>query len=101
MSHLFKPGQSGNPSGRPKGISAKAKAAVKKYGVDPFEFFAEVLADKKASTRDRIECAKALADRIYGKAVQYTDNTNTEIRPDAIKISFVDVKDKSDGDKHT
>lgn len=87
----------GNPGGgRPRGIRAKARAACDKYGIEPLEFFASVLVDKKASNRDKLTAATELANRLYGKAVQYSENLNTDVKPDAIKIEFVNTKTDED-----
>jgi hypothetical protein len=64
--HRFKPGQSGNPSGRPKGI-----ARVFREMVDLNEAAKGLLAiatDEKTRSADRIKAWAELLDRGYGKA---------------------------------
>lgn len=95
----YKKGQSGNPTGRPKGIRARAQAACDKHGTDPLDYMAEVLADVSAARKDRISCAKELADRLYGKAIQYNENTNIELNDKEFKIEFVNPKGNKDGGK--
>ena len=64
----FKPGQSGNPGGRPKGI---AKAIREVVGDDPYELaviLLEIAKDPKARHADRISAVRELLDRGWGKA---------------------------------
>jgi hypothetical protein len=60
---MFKPGVSGNPSGRPKGIAALAKEQAGKC--------VEVLTKALANPDDRIAitAANSLLDRAYGKPI--------------------------------
>ena len=73
----FVPGVCPNPNGRPSGVKQKAKDACEKHGVDPLDFFASVVADKKAPLKEQIACAKELADRMYGKAPQFIETEST------------------------
>lgn len=68
---LFKPGQSGNPGGRSKGIAAIAREHKDKC----IQVLAEALESDDAKTR--IAAAKELLDRGYGKAIAMSaDVTN-------------------------
>lgn len=62
----FKPGFTGNPGGRPKGIAAKAR----ELGDKALDVLRDALADDDARTR--IAAAKEILDRGYGKSVQMT-----------------------------
>lgn len=67
----FKPGQSGNPGGRPKGIAAKAR----EHGDKALDVLAAALDDDDPKTR--IAAAKEILDRGYGKPLTMTaDVTN-------------------------
>lgn len=62
----WKPGQSGNPAGRPKGIAATVRDAT-----DPVALVAILLAvanDPRAKASERIAAVRELLDRGYGKA---------------------------------
>jgi len=63
---LFKPGQSGNPGGRPKGIAAIARQHTDK-AVDVL-----VAAMDEDDPRVRVAAAKEILDRGYGKAPVFT-----------------------------
>ena len=75
----FKKGVVQNPGGRPKGVRTRAKEAMVKYGIHPFEFLAKLVSDNKASNRDRIAASKELLDRAYGKAQQYIDLETNQV----------------------
>ena len=64
----FAPGVSGNPGGRPKGLSRRVRELVGEDGGAIAEYMLEVMNDERARTADRIEAAKWLADRGFGKA---------------------------------
>ena len=68
--HGFLPGQSGNPGGRPKGLARKVRELVGEDGFEVAEFMFSVLKDERARTADRMEAARWLADRGFGRAVQ-------------------------------
>lgn len=81
----FKPGQSGNPSGRPKGIAARARALI---GNDPgelLEVFLSIARDPSEKAADRRAAAEALLDRAYGKAPTFTP-----VDGDPLELSGID-----------
>lgn len=76
----FKPGKSGNPNGRPKGVHSLAMELTN-GGRDVLEFYVAVMrgtalpcagSKKKQypSVQQRLEAAHALADRALGKPIQ-------------------------------
>jgi hypothetical protein len=67
----FKPGQSGNPGGRPKGIGSLARAHTSEA--------LKALVDALRSPRERVPAAIALLDRGWGKPVT-TIEGNVEVR---------------------
>jgi Family of unknown function (DUF5681) len=71
-------GQSGNPSGRPKGLAHATREILKRAvgeGEDEAlvlaRFWASVMADPKAKMEHRLQAADRLADRGWGKPPQY------------------------------
>jgi hypothetical protein len=63
----WKPGESGNPAGRPKGIAK----AVRERVPDPaalVDVLLEVANDPRAKPLERISAVRELLDRGYGKA---------------------------------
>lgn len=68
----FKPGQSGNPSGRPKSLARKVREVAGGEDGETLVFFlASVMADPKEKTQHRLEATKLLLERGWGKAPQY------------------------------
>jgi|SRR5215469_5984651 len=62
----FKPGQSGNPGGRPKGPVADIAALAREYGADAILTLVGCLHDP----RHKVAAAQALLDRGYGRPQQ-------------------------------
>jgi hypothetical protein len=60
----YQPGASGNPGGRPHRL---ARAAVGDDGRRIIDFWVNVMDDDTASTRDRLEASRLLADPGWGK----------------------------------
>lgn len=68
----FKPGQSGNPGGRPK-IIAEVKELAREYTDAAVKALADIVQNKKAAPAARVAAAQALLDRGYGKPTQYVE----------------------------
>ena len=69
----FVPGQSGNPGGRPKGLARRVRELVGDNGAVIADFMLGVMLDDRERTRDRLDAARFLADRGWGKPVQALD----------------------------
>lgn len=65
----WKPGQSGNPSGRPKGLARYARERCGNDGAKLVDFYESVLDDDSERTETRMQAAAWLADRAFGRAV--------------------------------
>jgi len=66
----FVPGQSGNPGGRPKGLSRYVRELVGDDGRRIADYMVSVLEDEGERTETRMQAAQWLADRGFGKAAQ-------------------------------
>lgn len=76
----FKPGQSGNPGGLPKGFS-DVRQAARACTVEAIETLAGIMRDPASSAAARVTAANALLDRGWGKPT--TDMTvQTKRDPD-------------------
>lgn len=66
----FKPGQSGNPSGRPKMKDAEKEALeqIKKLAPRAVEVLAQMLDDESIAPAYRIKAAEIVLDRVVCKA---------------------------------
>jgi hypothetical protein len=65
--HSFKPGQSGNPGGRPK-VVAEVRDLARQHTADAIETLVTIMSDEDAHHSARVAAANSLLDRGYGKA---------------------------------
>jgi hypothetical protein len=84
------PGVSGNPGGRPKGLSRRVRELVGDDGHVIADYMVTVLNDETQRTPDRIEAAKWLADRAFGRAVQALD---IDVYPSSVDINHFSTED--------
>ncbi len=70
----FKPGQSGNPGGRPAKLKAVEDAA-RAHTTMAIATLAEICRSKKAPAASRVSAAEALLDRGWGKPKQAIEAT--------------------------
>jgi hypothetical protein len=89
----FVPGVSGNPGGRPKGLARRVRELVGSDGGAIAEFMFEVMCDETARTADRLEAARWLADRGFGRSVQPIDlDLNQPLALDVTAFSTEDLE---------
>jgi len=69
MARAWKPGQSGNPSGRPK-MPVELKEMLKRIAPEMFQVVIDIAKDPKSKPSDRIKASEILIERVYGKAAQ-------------------------------
>jgi Family of unknown function (DUF5681) len=81
----FKPGQSGNPGGRPKNDVAK-QIAQAIFENNPDEIYK---AFRKALLRGNAYTFKELAERAYGKIKESREHTGAEGAPLEVTVMFV------------
>lgn len=76
----YKPGQSGNPGGRPKKTAAelKAVAKLKKLTPDAVEVVVGILKNEKASFYARLQAAEIIFNRAMGRPETYLKVDQTE-----------------------
>jgi hypothetical protein len=67
----FPPGVSGNPGGRPKSLSRATRELVGEDGRKLAELWWSIARDVSQKTSDRLEASRLLADRGWGKSVDF------------------------------
>ncbi len=79
---MFKPGQSGNPSGRKPG-NKTIRELAKVHSEAALKTLAEIANNPEASDNSRVAACNALLDRAYGRSPQYIENVN-------LGVSYID-----------
>ena len=93
----WKPGQSGNPGGRPK-VVAEIRDLARAHGVAAIERLAALL--KSSNESVALRAAEALLDRGYGRAVQGA-SMDSEPIPHRVVVEFVEPKRASEQTEST
>lgn len=94
-SGMFKPGQSGNPLGRPK-TDKTVQALAREQTETAIRTLTEIANNPRATDSARVQACNALLDRAWGRPVQTNQNLN-------VGTSYVDFleelgrKDEAEG----
>lgn len=72
----FKPGQSGNPNGRPK-MPPELIKAFRDRTQDALNTLVEIMNDKDGRGSERVKAAEVVLDRAWGKPIQAVDASVT------------------------
>jgi hypothetical protein len=95
-SGMFKQGQSGNPSGRPKADKTICDLA-RAHTQEAIEVLLMVVHNQKAPSAARVQACNAILDRGWGRPVQHNEN-NDRIISTSLK-DFLDEIHKADSEK--
>lgn len=105
----FKPGKSGNPTGKAKNpekiisqkVLADVKLLAKQAGEEAIAALKEVMADKKSPPAARVAAATSILDRGYGKPSQTIDANVSLLdkMTDAEQRALLSVFDAIEGDE--
>jgi hypothetical protein len=74
----FKPGQSGNPGGRPKGLAKTIRARYNDSPLELVEMLDAVARDPDVRPADRIQAVRALIEHGWGKAASFAAIEGTD-----------------------
>lgn len=97
----FKPGQSGNPGGRPKRpatveahqIAVDVKAAARSHTTAAIQTLVDAMQSERASWAARVAAANALLDRGWGKASQALEHAGAV---EVVKTNRLDISTLKD-----
>lgn len=70
----FKPGQSGNPGGRPKEV-AEVRELAKQHTEKAINTLERIMNDQRAPPSAQVAAAESLLNRGWGRAPQYIETT--------------------------
>ena len=84
----FKPGQSGNPGGRPA-VVKEVRELAQRYTVQAIETLASIMQDPEEHASARVHAADIILNRGHGKAPQVVENRNFDSMPEADLDKFI------------
>lgn len=96
--HLWKPGQSGNPGGRPK-VVAEVRDLARAHTEDALATLASIMKNEGAPPAARVSAAAHILDRGYGKPQQSIVSTIRDVRQltDDELLAYLVETDGGDG----
>jgi hypothetical protein len=94
-SSAWKPGQSGNPGGRPK-VSEQIQDLARDHGAQAIVQLVVLMHSKNESVA--VRAAEALLDRGYGRPMQGMELSEQEARPKhtLIRVTFVESRKRDE-----
>ena len=99
----FKPGKSGNPGGRLKGVSklvvADVRALARTYGEDAIEALVSIMGNAKTPPAARVAAAIAVLDRGWGKPSQRMDMAGGLTLESLIMANLIPDRRRAYGEK--
>ncbi len=96
--HLWKPGQSGNPGGRPK-VLGEVRELARVHTEDALATLATIMKNEAAPPAARVSAAAHILDRGYGKPQQSIVSTIRDVRQlsDDELLAYLVETDGGDG----
>lgn len=95
-SGMFKQGQSGNPSGRPKADKTICEMA-RMHTREAIDVLLAIVRNQKAPSASRVQACNAILDRGWGRPIQYNEN-NDRVISTSLK-DFLDEINKAELEK--
>lgn len=91
----FKPGQSGNPAGRPKGalgkFAKKTAQRVAESGMTPIDYLVSVYRDESVDLRERVLAARSAAPYCHAKLSNVEMDVTSNADRDADSMSDAEL----------
>jgi hypothetical protein len=87
-SSAWKPGETGNPGGRPA-VVKEVRELAQQYTVEAIETLANIMQDPSEHASARVHAADIILNRGHGKAPQVIENRNFDSMPEADLDKFI------------